>query len=143
MGKFLNGYCNVVYHLYSFSKGNEPKKATKKVNSVKKQPQQNRKTLNFMGTIRALNDSHETSTSNHSKPAIVLYKYSDTNSIPTVLSVFQPIYHTNNLNQIIKSQIFLIDCIFQIFSEVRFFWIQTKLLIQRNTKLQSNEAKME
>ena len=75
MSEFSNGYGNVVYHLSSLAPGDEPTKAAQKFNSVRKQLEQKRKMINFMGVIGALHYSHERIAANYSNPTINPFKY--------------------------------------------------------------------
>ena len=54
--------------------------------------------IDFTGAIQALNNPHDTRASKC--PAANPSKESDTNSVPTVSSVFQPIYHAKNSNEV-------------------------------------------
>lgn len=93
--KFSNRCNNAVYHISSFAPGDEPKKSTQNVDSVKKWPKQQGKTINFTGVIRDLNILHDLCNLNPSRT-----NSSKTDSVPTFLSIFQPIYHKTNLNQV-------------------------------------------
>ena len=57
--------------------------------------------INFTGAIKDLHDSHEKSSSNFPTPTLNPSKEINANSIPTVFSVFHPIYHTTNSNEVI------------------------------------------
>ena len=100
MSKLSNGYGNEIYYISSFVPGDEPTKAAQKLNLAKKQPQRKGKMINFTGAIKALHDPHDTSTSKYPMPTANPSKEIDANSVPTVSSVFQPIYHTTNLNEV-------------------------------------------
>ena len=100
MRKFSNGYSNAIYHSSSFAHQDEPTKAAQKFYPVKKKPQQKGKMINFTGDIKALHDSHNTIASNYHTPTVNPSKEIDVNSVPTVSSVFQPIYHMTNLNEV-------------------------------------------
>ena len=98
LSKFSNRYGNAIYHISSFAPGDEPTKAAQKLNSRKKQPQRKEQTIDFTSAIQALHDPHETRTSMYSadKPC----EKNGRTSVPTVSSVFQPIYHTTKSNEV-------------------------------------------
>ena len=54
--------------------------------------------IDFTGAIQALYDPHETRASIYS--AVKPCKKNNRTSVPTVSSVFQPIYHTTKLNEV-------------------------------------------
>ena len=89
---FSNGYNNVVCCMSSFIPRDEQTKLIYNVNSIQEQTkhQGKAKTIDFTGIIW---DLHKSSKSNLSKNNSV-----KNNLVPTISSVFQPIYHMTSSN---------------------------------------------